>query len=107
MADVLSPRGVTERGTFHQWFSSGARAIRVLPTICVHMWSVSQVFSHSANGSGGHSDGFKDHLVDEAPAPVFARLHGRHDRMLGRMIVLGRMFVLGGITATDMAAGPA
>ena len=29
--------------------------MRVLPTICVHMWRVSQVFSQSGNGSGGQS----------------------------------------------------
>ena len=56
IADVLSPRGVTYRGTFHQWFSSGVSAIRVLPTICVHMCSVSQVCSHSANGRAGQDN---------------------------------------------------
>jgi len=42
-------------------------------------------------------------FVYEAPAPVFARLNGPHDRVLGGMEVLCRMFVLRGIAATDMA----
>src|SRR6185295_2418268 len=34
-------------------------------------------------------------LIDIAPAPVFSRLEGAHDRMPGRVEVLGRMLVLG------------
>src|ERR1700693_1047356 len=29
------------------------------------------------------------HLIDETPAPVFARLDGLHDRVLGGVVVLG------------------
>ena len=48
-------------------------SIRVLPTICVHKWSVSQVDSHAANGNSGHSE-VKHDLVDVAPSPILARL---------------------------------
>jgi hypothetical protein len=68
------------------------------------MWSVSQVSSHSSKGSGGHSGEIKFHLVDVTPAPIFARLKRLHDGMLSGMEMLRRMFVLGRITATDMAA---
>src|SRR5579872_2229482 len=78
--------------------------MRVLPTIWVHRWSVSQVASHSANGSGGHSDGLKHHLIHVAPSPVLARLHRFYDRMLRRMKVLSGVFVLGGFAAADMPA---
>ena len=42
-------------------------------------------------------------LVDVTPAPILARLDRLHDGMLRLMKVLGRMFVLGRITTTDMA----
>src|SRR5512142_2993953 len=93
MADVPRPRGVTYRGTFHQWFSSGASAMRVLPTICVHICRVSQVFSHSANGSAGQSDGFKRDLVDITPAPILARLDRPDDGVPGGMKMFGRVLV--------------
>src|ERR1700675_4083218 len=78
--------------------------MRVLPTIWVHMWSVSQVFSHSANGREGQSDRLKHHLIHVAPGPVLARFHRLYDRMLARMKVFGRVLVLGGIAATDVPA---
>src|SRR5438270_6056944 len=92
---VSSPRGVTYSGTFHQWFSKGASASRVLPTICVHMWIVSHVFSHSAKGRGGHSVEIKFHLVHETPAPILARLEGLHNRVMAGVKVFGRVLVLG------------
>src|SRR5215813_11098533 len=49
--DVVRPRGLTYNVTCHQWFSSGASASRVLPTICIHMCSVSCVSRHSASAS--------------------------------------------------------
>ena len=42
-------------------------------------------------------------LIDVAPAPRIRRVVGFHDRMAGRMIMLGRMFVYRTITAADVA----
>src|SRR5437763_1662317 len=53
MADVVSPRGVTYNVTCHQWFTNGLSSILTLPTICVHMCSVSQVSFHASNGRDG------------------------------------------------------
>ncbi|MCO5571888.1 hypothetical protein L7F22_025636 [Adiantum nelumboides] len=47
-ADVVSPRGPTYSVTCHQWLSSGAWAMRILPTIWVHMCRVSRVAVQSA-----------------------------------------------------------
>jgi hypothetical protein len=47
---------------------------------------------------------FEEELIDVAPAPLFARLQGFYYRVLGRVKVLGRMFVLGGIAAAYVAA---
>jgi len=47
------------------------------------MWSVSQVFSQSEKGSGGHSGEIKFDLIDIAPAPVFTRLIRLYDGMFG------------------------
>jgi hypothetical protein len=44
------------------------------------------------------------HLIHVTPAPVFPRLKRFHDGMLGVMEMLGRMLILGGIAAADMAA---
>src|ERR1039458_132197 len=55
MAEVVSPRALTYSGTFHQWFCSGVSASRVLPTICVHICSVSQVSFHASHSSSGHA----------------------------------------------------
>src|ERR1019366_1739079 len=43
MREVVRPRTLTYSGTFHQWFTSGVRRSRTLPTIWVHIWSVAQV----------------------------------------------------------------
>jgi len=34
------------------------------------------------------------HFIHETPSPVFSRLKGAHDRMLGPVKMLGRMLVL-------------
>jgi hypothetical protein len=46
----------------------------------------------------------KFQLVDEAPAPVFSRFEGAHDRMFGFMKVFGGVFVFGRVAAADVAA---
>ena len=46
-------------------------------------------------------------LVEITPSPVFARLEGPDDRMTGRLEMLRRMRVLGGVASTDVAAGQA
>src|SRR4029077_5045568 len=46
-------------------------------------------------------------LIDVAPAPMFAGRARRHDGVLRRMEVLGRVPILRVIAATDMPAGPA
>src|SRR2546426_8199576 len=56
MGDVPSPREVTYKVTFHQWFTSGVKAIRTLPTICVHRCSVSQVSLQADRGRSGQGD---------------------------------------------------
>jgi len=43
-------------------------------------------------------------FVDETPAPSFAGLDGSHNGVLGRVEVLGGMFVLGGIATADVTA---
>jgi len=43
-------------------------------------------------------------LVDVAPTPRLTRLDGPHDRMLGRVKVLGRVLILRGIAAADVPA---
>src|SRR5688500_13187976 len=49
-----------------------------------------------------------DHpLVDEAPAPVLARLEGLHDRVARGVEVLGGVRVLGVVAAADVAADQA
>src|SRR5437773_1527735 len=64
MGVVVSPRAVTYSATCHQWFCLGASASRVLPTICIHMCSVSRVSRHSESGRLGHvmTRGYPDPL---------------------------------------------
>jgi hypothetical protein len=71
------------------------------------MCNVSQVLSHSENGSGGHSSEVKFDLIDVTPAPVLAGFERLHDRVLGRMKMLGGVLVLGRIAAAYVAAGQA
>src|SRR5262249_31714157 len=47
---------------------------------------------------------FHDDLVDEAPGPSLARLHRAHDRMFGRVEMLGRVLVLRRIATANVAA---
>jgi hypothetical protein len=71
------------------------------------MCSVSQVVSQSENGSEGQSAAsgeFKLEFVKVTPTPLVARFDRPHDRMPGRMEMLRRVFVLGRIAATHMAA---
>jgi hypothetical protein len=68
------------------------------------MWTVSQVASHSANGSGGQSIELKLDLIDVAPSPVFTWFNRFHDGMFGRMKMFGGVFVFGRVAAPDMAA---
>src|SRR3954469_9564001 len=51
--DVVSPRGLTYSVTCHQWLTSGACAIRILPTIWVHMCRVSRVAVQSSTRRAG------------------------------------------------------
>ena len=46
-------------------------------------------------------------LVYITPAPIFARLDGTNDGMAGRVIVLRRVPVFGGIATSDMATNEA
>src|SRR5262249_17559909 len=50
---------------------------------------------------------FDRNFIDVTPFPVFARFHRAHERMTSRMKVLRRMFIFGGIAATDVPAGEA
>src|ERR1700754_59261 len=53
IADVVKPRGLTYRVTCHQWLISGACVSRILPTIWVHMCSVSREAVHSSTRNDG------------------------------------------------------
>src|ERR1700731_4297894 len=55
IGEVVKPRVFTYSAVFHQWFSSGVRASRILPTICVHICSVRYVASHCSRGKAGQS----------------------------------------------------
>src|SRR5687768_10145553 len=67
------------------------------------MCSVSQVFYHSSNGKAGQAREVQHHLVDITPAPVLASLKGFHDGMSRIAEMLRRMFVFGGIAASDVS----
>src|SRR5207253_8983822 len=49
----------------------------------------------------------KHHLVDVAPAPVFSRLEGLDNRVVGRVEMLRRVLVLRGVATSDMPANQA
>src|SRR5690625_461894 len=53
MAPVVNPRGLAYSVTCHQWFTNGACDIRTLPTIWVHICSVSRVCAQSATRNRG------------------------------------------------------
>src|SRR5436309_2934382 len=115
MGEVPNPRAVMYDATCHQWFCIGASARRVLPTICVQSCSVLQVSSHCSSGRRGHASWvigaalrragrrLHDELIDEAPAPVLARLEAADDRMMDFPEVLGCVLV-GRIVATAHVA---
>jgi hypothetical protein len=46
----------------------------------------------------------KHHFINVTPTPTIGRIIGFHDGMRGRMIMLGRMFIFGAVTTTDMPA---
>jgi hypothetical protein len=48
---------------------------------------------------------FQVPLIHIAPDELLAGRYGFHDRMAGRFVVFGRMFVLRTVAAADMAAG--
>src|SRR6266705_6902446 len=116
MGEVPSPRAVMYTATCHQWFCIGASASRVLPTICVQSCSVLQVSSHCSSGRRGHASWvigaalrrtgrrLHDDLIDEAPAPVLARLEAADDRMMDLPEVLGGVLVGRVVAATHMTA---
>src|SRR5580704_8790089 len=55
--DVVRPRALTYRGTFHQWLTKGVSARRILPTICVHRCNVARVSSQGSRGKDGQHSG--------------------------------------------------
>src|SRR4051812_331942 len=67
MGEVVRPRALTYKGTFHQCVCRGVSARRVLPTICVHMCRVSAVSLQSAHLNSGH--GFVPLLIVCPPCP--------------------------------------
>jgi hypothetical protein len=71
------------------------------------MCSVSQVDSHSENGSDGQSVEIEDEFIDVTPAPFFTRLERSDDRVVGRMKMFGCVFVLRRIAAADVSAAHA
>jgi hypothetical protein len=47
---------------------------------------------------------FHDNFVDVAPNPILTRLERPHQRVVNGVEMFGSVLVLGGITATDVAA---
>src|SRR5579883_252722 len=78
--------------------------MRVFPTICVHMCSVSQVASHSRNGKAGQSVKVKFHLVDVAPPPLLAGLERFDDGVVRGMEMLSGVAVRRGVAAAHVPA---
>jgi hypothetical protein len=66
------------------------------------MASLAGLVPHSRQLSGCFAN---DHFIDVAPNPLFSGLDGAHDGMVDVAIMFGSVFVLGGIAATDIAAG--
>jgi hypothetical protein len=67
------------------------------------MWRVSQVLSHSGNGSGGQLGEVKFHLIDVAPTPILAGFDGPHDRVVDGVKMFCCVLIFGRIAATDVA----
>src|SRR3984885_4134154 len=72
ISDVVSPRAVTYRLEFHQWFDRGSRPSRVLPTIWVHRCTVSRVGCHCSSGREGQ---LIEWLPSRCLVPGASRLH--------------------------------
>ncbi len=60
---MVRPRALTCSATFHQWLTLGVSARRTLPTICVHMCSVSRVGCQAERGSAGQQVGESETAV--------------------------------------------
>ena len=56
---------------------------------------------------GARSGELEHQLVDIAPAPGFSGFDGPNDRVIRRVRVLGRMFVLRAVATPDMTASEA
>jgi hypothetical protein len=77
IADVVNPLELTYKVVFHQWFMRGSSASRILPTIWVHLCSVSYVSFHSVNGSSGQASLFDEDMynhVNYLPITVAIRV---------------------------------
>src|SRR5262249_20099310 len=74
MAPVVSPRALTCSATFHQWFSRGVSSSRTLPTICIHICSVSRVPCQASGGSAGQHDAASETAVLPDSASIMERL---------------------------------
>ena len=71
----------------------------------LHSWHrLSDTMAGESGSDSGKSSQLHGQLIDIAPAPVFSRLEGAHDGMLGRVEVLGRMLVLGRVATADVPA---
>src|SRR6185437_1356987 len=57
MAEVVRPRALTYKGTFHQWLTWGVSARRTLPAICVQRCRVAQVSSQPGRRALGQHAG--------------------------------------------------
>jgi hypothetical protein len=49
----------------------------------------------------------KHHLVHKAPSPILSRFDRLNDRVASLLIMLGRVFVFGRVTASNMSTYPA
>src|SRR5579872_40130 len=71
MGEVVRPRADTYKGTFHQWLTSGVSVMRMCPTICIHMCSVSRVSCQAASGNSGQAS----IVIAKAPPSVRFNFH--------------------------------
>src|SRR5260370_15669163 len=55
IVDVVSPRAVSAKVTFHQSLRNGVNSSLTLPTICVHICSVARLSFQSAYGNAGQA----------------------------------------------------
>jgi hypothetical protein len=59
--------------------TGGLSAMRTLPAVCVHMWSVAQVSRHSSRGRAGQLSPIAP--VDKVSSVVMLSLHQHDDCM--------------------------